>query len=519
MWRPHKVGGCTRRQTAKRVTTTGISATRTPTPELPARLDENTAPTLPPQSVRVARSVRSAQAAIGCAAVIALAACSGGTPDATGSALPTSAGMGSTATPAPTVTATATATFPASPIGRQLAWLVGQMNGDKVESNLSSRFSPSFLEAVPPAQWLVMLGQLRAQAPWVVEAAQADGVQGAATLVGAGQRFRLTMSLDEQGRITGALLKGTARGTVATDWVGVERRAALAAQQVSILAADVTDDGTVRVRHRSGEQGLRPIASIFKLYVLAAVAEQIKAGKLSWGQQLTLTAADKSLPSGTLQDEPDGTRVTVHDVATRMISISDNTAADLLIRMVGEPAVHAAARRAGHTHPQGITPFLTTKQMFWLGYGDSEAAKTARQEWPGADEARRRQLLASVQMPGPGPQGAGSAPQWRSGIEWFATPQEILDVHLYLDTLARDAALKPLREVLTKNGGVQVEGWKEQAFKGGSDAGVVSMSFLVPAASPGGNRRALVMIGTSDQAVDEETFVAAVADAARLMAD
>lgn len=464
------------------------------------------------------RLSRFARAAAGCVAVATLAACSGGEPGPSGTTAATTAAQGSPTQAAPAVTPTARATFPASPIGRQLSWLVGQMNGDPVQSDLSSRFAPAFLEAVPPAQWLVMLGQLRAQAPWAVESVETEGIQGAATLVGGGQRFRLTMSLDDQGRITGALLKGTARGTPATDWAGVDRRAALAAEQVSILAADVSADGKLTVRHRSGDQGLLPIASIFKLYVLAAVAEQVKAGKLSWEQKLTLTAADKSLPSGTLQDEPDGSRVTVRDAATRMVSISDNTAADLLIRTVGEPAVRAAAARAGHAHPAAITPFLTTKQMFWLGYGDSEAAKAARQQWQGADEAQRRRLLAAVQMPGPGPEGAGSTPQWRSGIEWFATPEEIVAAHLRLDGLTREPALKPLREVLTKNGGIRVEGWHEQAFKGGSDAGVISMSFLAPPPKSGGKRQALVMIGTSDQSVDEETFVAAAEDAARLMA-
>jgi len=63
-------------------------------------------------------------------------------------------------------------------------------------------------------------------------------------------------------------------------------------------------------------------------------------------QSLTITAQLKSLPSGELQTKPDGTQISVQDVATKMISISDNTAADMLISLVGRPAVEAALPRA-----------------------------------------------------------------------------------------------------------------------------------------------------------------------------
>lgn len=472
------------------------------------------------------------------AAALALGACGGDTgdggegadgpgspaatssPNATGSPNAPQA-TGATGNPSPAqspVTPTATAGFPADAVGGQLRWMVGQMNSDTVQSDLTDRFSTTFLTEVPPAQWLVMLGQLRAQGPWVVEEVSTQDRTGAATLVSQGRRYRLTMTLDDAGRIDGALLNEAARGQAATDWAGVVTRAELAAPQVSILAADVAADGSLKVAHRSGDQGLRPIASMAKLYVLAAVTEAVRDGDLTWDTPLTLTAADKTLPSGTLQDRADGSTVSVREAADLMIRISDNTAADLLIRTVGEPQVRAAANRAGHRHPAGITPFLTPRQMFWLGYGDSEQAKAARSGWAAADEATRRRLLAAVPMDGPGPQNIDpNSAHWRSGIGWFATPAEVVAAQLYLDRLAGTPAGQPLRQILTTNGGIAVEGWSGQAFKGGSDSGVIALSFLAPATGSG-NRQALVMIGTGDKAVDEETFVAAAGDAARLLA-
>lgn len=472
------------------------------------------------------------------AATLALGACGGDTgdggdgadgpgspaatssPNATGSPNAPQA-TGATGNPSPAqspVTPTATAGFPADAVGGQLRWMVGQMNSDTVQSDLTDRFSTTFLTEVPPAQWLVMLGQLRAQGPWVVEEVSTHDRTGAATLVSQGRRYRLTMTLDDAGRIDGALLNEAARGQAATDWAGVVTRAELAAPQVSILAADVAADGSLKVAHRSGDQWLRPIASMAKLYVLAAVTEAVRDGDLTWDTPLTLTAADKTLPSGTLQDRADGSTVSVREAADLMIRISDNTAADLLIRTVGEPQVRAAANRAGHRHPAGITPFLTPRQMFWLGYGDSEQAKAARSGWAAADEATRRRLLAAVPMDGPGPQNIDpNSAHWRSGIGWFATPAEVVAAQLYLDRLAGTPAGQPLRQILTTNGGIAVEGWSGQAFKGGSDSGVIALSFLAPATGSG-SRQALVMIGTGDKAVDEETFVAAAGDAARLLA-
>ena len=59
---------------------------------------------------------------------------------------------------------------------------------------------------------------------------------------------------------------------------------------------------------------------MFKLYILSAVANQIDAGDLKWDQQLTITEQIKSLPTGALQNKPDGTKVGVADAATKMIS-------------------------------------------------------------------------------------------------------------------------------------------------------------------------------------------------------
>jgi len=97
--------------------------------------------------------------------------------------------------------------------------------------------------------------------------------------------------------------------------------------------------------------------------VLDALGNAVASGKVHWNQQLTITAQLKSLPSGELQTEPNGTKISVQDTAAKMISISDNTAASMLINLVGRPAVEAALTTAGMADPARDRPFLTTREL------------------------------------------------------------------------------------------------------------------------------------------------------------
>lgn len=58
------------------------------------------------------------------------------------------------------------------------------------------------------------------------------------------------------------------------------------------------------------------LGSAFKLYVLATLAEDVKAGRRQWSDVVALT--EKSYPSGQLQDWPQGAPVTLHTLASLM---------------------------------------------------------------------------------------------------------------------------------------------------------------------------------------------------------
>src|SRR5262249_23628054 len=132
----------------------------------------------------------------------------------------------------------------------------------------------------------------------------------------------------------------------------------------------------------------------------------------------------KSLPSGAMRNEPAGTRFTLRHYADQMISVSDNTAADHLIHLLGRGAVEAELEALGNSVPARNEPFLPTRELFALKL---VAPAKLRSAFSAAGTAERRKLLPEVDAlgvkgamtaPWPGPIDVGA-------IEWFASPRDL----------------------------------------------------------------------------------------------
>ena len=263
-------------------------------------------------------------------------------------------------------------------------------------------------------------------------------------------------------------------------WAGVERLVRSVAPQVRFLVASVNGD-TCRPIRSSGAATAAPLGSAFKLYVLDALATAIASGSVSWDQKLTVTANVKSLPSGVLQDEPVGTEVSVRQVASDMISLSDNTAADMLAHLVGHAAIEQATRSAHITDPGLDMPFFTTQELFALKLDD----------WPKlaqrylALNAGQRQAFLATTVDSQSLNTAGAAswttPRDPGSLEWFASPTDICHVFASLAGLADKASLRPLSSILGLNKGdmnLDPSQWQSVWFKGGSEPGVLTLSYL-----------------------------------------
>lgn len=374
------------------------------------------------------------------------------------------------------------AELPETPAGERMRWLheLLERDDDVVTQDLDGVFSDEFTAAVPLDEVVSLLNtNIRPAAPFTLRDYVGDELSASVVFEGAiGEPFTAQLSVTSDGTITGLQLLPELEHEAATSLDEVqERHAALPVSTELFVRVD--DDDVVDT---DGEA--RPIGSIFKLWVLLAVVDAIDAGELSWGDELTVTDDIRSLPSGRLQDEPSGTTVTVAEAAELMISISDNTATDLLMTAAGRERVDAAA-------PESMRPVASTAEMFELLYGGDAEPLAA---YEAADAAGRQEILERIDSLTVEVSDVDLMVSMVDAPTWQATPADIVDAY---DQLAEDAAAHPeVDAALSANPGVPVEGYDSLWFKGGSLSGAVAGSWR--GVLPSGETVTVVVIAWGD---------------------
>ncbi|MEI9928564.1 MAG: serine hydrolase [Sphingomonas sp.] len=96
------------------------------------------------------------------------------------------------------------------------------------------------------------------------------------------------------------------------------------------------------------------MGSAFKLVILAELIRATNAGERRWTDAVTLDGAP--LPGGVYTQAPAGTRVALRELATKMISISDNSATDILIKTLGRARIEAMLPVVGIADPRAAAP-------------------------------------------------------------------------------------------------------------------------------------------------------------------
>lgn len=95
-----------------------------------------------------------------------------------------------------------------------------------------------------------------------------------------------------------------------------------------------------------------PAASTIKVPIMVEVFRQMEAGKFDLNRRVHLEASDRDWGSGDIADAPLGSGFAVSQLLTQMITVSDNTAANMLIRLVGRSNINTEMSDLGlhHTH-------------------------------------------------------------------------------------------------------------------------------------------------------------------------
>ena len=142
-------------------------------------------------------------------------------------------------------------------------------------------------------------------------------------------------------------------------------------------------EGTIGIAIKSLETGeqillnadmIFPTASVFKIPVLVELYKQVGEGKLGLDDIVQVTNYSKIDGSGVLKELHSGLEVTVHDLATLMIIVSDNTATDLILDLIGIDNINRTLAEIGLTKTK---VFMSTRDLIFdiVGLGKLEPEK------------------------------------------------------------------------------------------------------------------------------------------------
>ena len=276
--------------------------------------------------------------------------------------------------------------------------------------------------------------------------------------------------------------------------------------------------GATRMEPVAAYNADRPLAigSAFKLYVLSELLRAINKRERKWSDVATLRPEAVSLPSGILQAWPAGSPLTLHTLAALMISISDNTAADQLLSVLGRGNVEKILAITGHSKPELDMPFLSTLEMFRL---KGDPGGTLARAYLSKSPQERRAFLngpllqvkrEAIAFPGL-PFDIGS-------IEWFASATDLCRAMNWIRLNSESAPGDEARRILAINPGLGLskEKWKYVGYKGGSEPGVINMTYLLQSAN--GNWYTLSASWNNPKApIEESKFISLVGRAIELI--
>lgn len=350
------------------------------------------------------------------------------------------------------------------------------------KGDYAAYFSPEFIAQVPEAMFRQVSAQLvasggpysdlqhlEAKTPW----------SGVVTVEYRDALVEMGIAADPQGehRITGLRVLGTTAREATLDAVGKTLQG-LHGTTGYVLAK--LGSGAPQVLAQHNAERLFAVGSEFKLVILAELIRATNAGERKWDDLVTLDG--KELPGGGYTGKPAGTQVSLRELATRMISVSDNSATDILLTTLGRAKVEAMLPVLGVQAPARNRPFLGTAEVFKL-----KTIADLRTRYLAADEAGRRALLAGAVAATPlsavdiGAFAAGK-PLSIDTLEWFLSPADLVRVMDWIRRNTEGPRGADARAVLSKNPGVPplaATKWGYVGYKGGSEPGVMAMTLLL----------------------------------------
>ncbi len=392
-----------------------------------------------------------------------------------------------------------------SPLDLRIGELVGALKGDIAPADY---FDPAFLAAVPAEQLSAITKSIIAQYGQPINVLTIDKKSATgATISVAFEKAVGTFNINVNGaapyKVNGLLAtefaaKDDSLAKISAEFAALPGKAGFVVEALNDSVANKTI-----AAHNAETQFA--IGSTFKLYILAELAAQIDAKERKWSDVAPLS--HRSFSSTATNKWPRDVPVTLSTLALQMISVSDNSATDTLLHLLGRSAVERKLAQIGHRAPDKTLPFLSTVEAFAL---KSPANGALRARYLAASEAEQRSIISKEQaklgFDQIDNQTFAGGPAHIDTLEWFAAPYDLANLFNHIRQTRSDRML----EILSVNSGIPAASaakWNYVGYKGGSEPGVISMSFLLHAKS--GQWYAVTGSWNDPaKAVDEGKFVA-----------
>lgn len=126
--------------------------------------------------------------------------------------------------------------------------------------------------------------------------------------------------------------------------------------RVAMQVEDLTTGYTSSVNANA----VMPAASTIKIPVMVEVFRQMELGKFDLNTRVKVISRDRDCGSGDLCYARPGSSFPVSRLLSDMIAVSDNTAANMLIRLVGRSRINETMRRLGLHHTR-LTDYIHTE--------------------------------------------------------------------------------------------------------------------------------------------------------------
>jgi beta-lactamase class A len=389
------------------------------------------------------------------------------------------------------------------------------LQGEEIEDEV---FDENFRNAVPPAQFRALTGQVRAQQGQALAILSITPRNANSAIIKISFEKSIgTINLDLEStaphRVSGLLLTGfeAAGGSLDDVLAAID---ALPGRQGLLIQPLDGAAGSPPIAALDPD-GRYAIASAFKLYILAELDRAVRAGERKWSDVVQL--GPKSHPSGISQNWPDQSPVTLHTLATLMISISDNSATDTLIRIIGQDKLADIVKAAGHHKPDELRPFLMTRQASAL---KMTVHAERRAGFLAAGPAERQKLLtefdSALALDSLDSRILTNRPNFIDQLEWFATPVDMVSLLAYLNHNA-SAETRAILAINPRIGPDAASKWNYLGYKGGSEPGVLSFNFLLRSKA-GKSYAVSVNWNNADQSLQESELLALTTRLVNLLA-